>query len=231
MDEISLFIVHPDRLVRECLAAALARHQDLVVLDTSDGRDGAALVERAHSLGPDVVILHRTVARQQGPEGLEDLNAATRESRVLVTGIPDRDADVLEMIEMGAAGYETQNASLQNLVRNVRALKYGQTLCSPRIASKLFARIAARPPEYNGVRPGRGEHQLTRRELQILALVETGLANKEIARHLSLEVQTVKNHVHNILQKLKLRRRTEAARFARTRGLLPRAGGGTSPQT
>lgn len=230
MDEISLFIVHPDRLACETLSAALAQHQDLVVLDTSDGHDGTVLIERAHALNPDVVLLHFAIARRHGPEGFADINAAATETRVLVTGIPNRDSDILEMIEAGAAGYETRESSLQNLVHNIRALKGGQTMCSPRIASKLFARISGRPLTYNGTRLRRGESRLTRRQLQILVLVEAGLANKEIARRLSLEVQTVKNHVHNILQKLKVRRRTEAARYARARGLLPRAGGRTSPR-
>jgi two-component system, NarL family, nitrate/nitrite response regulator NarL len=135
---------------------------------------------------------------------------------VLVTGVHESDGEILGIIEAGADGYETEGASIEHLVANIRALALGQTLCSPHVASLLFARVSAFrvPGSRNEPDP------LTRRELEIVALIEQGLCNKDIARQLSLEVQTVKNHVHNILEKLHVHRRIEAARCARAEGLL-----------
>lgn len=231
MDSIVLMTVHQDRLVRESLSAALTRQKDITVVDSFDGSDAPMLFKRVRTQRPDIVILDSALARLYGQQVLTGLRSAAPGTRVLVTGVPDRDDEILAMIELGATGYETRDASLDELVSNIRALMSGQTLCCPRIASKLFSRIARQRQATTSLRAGSDAPRLTRRELQVIALVDAGLANKEIARRLSIEVQTVKNHVHNILDKLQVHKRMDAARHARDRGLLPRgADKGTGPR-
>lgn len=225
MGSITVVTVHPDRLVRESLSAALAQQEDLTVVDSFDGADSPVLIESVRARQPDVVVLDRALACQYGAEFIAQLKSAAGGARVLVTGVPHRDEDILAIIELGATGYETRDASLCRLVSNIRALMSGRTLCSSRIVSKLFSRVARQPQALTSMRAGREAPRLTRRELQVIALIDAGLPNKEIARRLSIEVQTVKNHVHNILDKLQVHRRMDAARHARARGLLPRSTG------
>lgn len=222
MCSIALLIVHPERIVRESLSTVLAQREELTVLGTSDGRDSMALIESMRARRADILILDIAIAQRYGPQVMSELRFAAPDTRMLVTGVPDRDADIMAMIECGATGYATQGSSLKDLISNIQALMFGQTLCSPRIASTLFSRIASQARALTSLRPVRDERQLTRRELQIIALIDAGLTNKEIAQQLSLEVQTVKNHVHNILYKLQVRRRIDAARYAGAHGLLSR---------
>jgi DNA-binding NarL/FixJ family response regulator len=133
--------------------------------------------------------------------------------------VPDKEADVLACIELGgASGYLLQGASVEQLISNVRAVVGGETLCSPRIASLAFSRISALARRNAEVCAGNLAH-LSLRELEVIVLIEGSLSNKEIATRLHIEVQTVKNHVHNILEKLQVDSRREAARYAKERGL------------
>lgn len=229
MGAIVLVAVHPDRLVRESLSAALAQQEGLSVADSLDGGNSVALIESVRARKPDIVLLDSALARRYGLQFITELKSAAGGARVLVTGVPDREDEILAMIELGATGYETRDASLCKLVSNIRALMSGQTLCCPRVVSKLFSRIARQPQGLTNMRAGGDGPRLTRRELQVIALIDAGLPNKEIARRLSIEVQTVKNHVHNILDKLQVHRRMDAVRHARARGLLPRGTGTSSP--
>lgn len=220
MDSIALLIIHPERIVRESLSTVLTQYGEFTVLETNDGNDSAAIIERICAQRADVMILDITLARRYGPQVIAKMRTYAPDTRVLVTGVPDRDGDIIAMIESGATGYATQDASLLDLISTIRAVMLGQTLCSPRVASVLFSRLASPVQVLTGMAARREEPRLTRRQLQILALIDIGLTNKEIARRLSLEIQTVKNHIHNILDKLQVRGRVEAARNAKVAGLL-----------
>ena len=134
-------------------------------------------------------------------------------------GLTELQSDVIGCIEAGAWGYLPQEASLEDLLNNIHAIAAGEALCSPKVAGVLFSRVAMVGRERE-LRQVLGLPNLTRRELEVIELIEEGLSNKEIAVRLDIEVQTVKNHIHNILDKLQLDGRKEAARFARERGLL-----------
>jgi DNA-binding NarL/FixJ family response regulator len=140
--------------------------------------------------------------------------------KLLVVGVPDSEIDILHCIEAGgASGYVLKDASLGDLLSNIEAIKRGETLCSPRIAGLAFRRVSTLAHGNNGDRQGITSG-LTRREEQIIKLVEEGLTNKEIAVDLRIEVSTVKNHVHNILDKLQLQDRYAAARRCKELGVL-----------
>ncbi len=136
-------------------------------------------------------------------------------------GLTEVESDILACIETGVAGYLSQDASLKELYRTMHAVAKGEPFCSPKIVGALFTRVAAETQKRERILLMDWVN-LTRRELEILPLIEEGLSNKEIALRLHIEVRTVKNHIHNILRKLQLEGRREAARFAREHGLFAR---------
>jgi len=140
---------------------------------------------------------------------------------MIVVGVPNTDENILSCIEEdGAAGYLLTDASLDDLVNNVQAVMRGETLCSPRIARLAFNRVFKLMRQVNYYdRPHNGA-SLTRREAEIINLIEKGLSNKEIALQLHIELSTVKNHVHNILDKLQLHSRHSAVKYAKAQGLI-----------
>jgi DNA-binding NarL/FixJ family response regulator len=161
---------------------------------------------------------------QLGRDGLKEarqLHEASPHAKLLMMGLTELESDVLAYIEAGAAGYLQEEASLEELLKNIRAVAAGEAVCPPKVAGFLFSHIAGAARERERFKR-LGLKHLTPRERQIIALIEQGLSNKQIATCLKIEIQTVKNHVHNILEKLQLENRREAARYAKERGLLGR---------
>jgi DNA-binding NarL/FixJ family response regulator len=182
-------------LFRDALARALPRY-------------GLAVVDPAAD--PDVVLVDVTGGVRAG--ALRDLAATHPERPVLAIGVRDADRDVLACIEAGAVGYVLQDASLDELADAAHRAVRNEPLASPHVIATLMRRVAALSE--NG-RRGTVD-ALTSRELEVVELIEQGLSNKEIAAQLSIAVTTVKNHVHSILEKLKVQRRGEIAWLARS---------------
>lgn len=199
-----VLIVADVRLYREGMQASFAR------------RANFDLVGAASSMGEALAI----IARQQPHVAIIDM--ATRHSLDMARAMRDLDLELLivgfgveevmgEIVacaEAGLAGYIPSDASLDDLVRQVESVCRGELRCSPQIAAGLFRRLAARlqPQQEGAALP-----DLTRRERQVLQLIDDGLSNKMIARSLGIEVSTVKNHVHNLLEKLNVDSRMQAA--------------------
>lgn len=216
--QIRVAILNRNRLFRESLAVVLLQQKTIIVMSSVAGFDqvDGELV----SLQPDLFILDFGAPGRGGIEDARRIRAVSPNSKILMINVPDTEADVLACIETGgASGYLSQDASVENLLSNVRAIVAGEALCSPRIAGLAFSRISALACQDKGSHPGHMA-QLTRREVEIVALIEDGLSNKQIADRLNIEVQTVKNHVHNILDKLQVDDRRQVSRSARERGLV-----------
>jgi len=204
-----VLIVVGIRLYREGLARLLGEQEGLMVVGTeSNGRMAAAQIEQ---LTPDVALVEME---------LPDLDAiasalAARSSRIplVVMGIADSDSEVLACAERGAAGYVTRDASVEELTSTIQRAANGELICSPHTAGTLIRRLGALAAE---LKPGRPIVRLTRREREVAALMREDLSNKEIASRLRIEVATVKNHVHNVLDKLHVHRRAEAMRLLDT---------------
>ena len=148
------------------------------------------------------------------PAGVRVLAAAAPAAKIVAVGIPDDESAILGLAEAGVSGYVTVEQPLAELVAAVEAAANDELQCSPRVAAALAKRVAT----LAGGPRGNGERRLTRREREIAALIAEGLLNKQIARRLSIEQATVKNHVHNILAKLGASRRDEVAVLLRTLG-------------
>lgn len=174
----------------------------------------AELLLKVEQRLPDVVLLDESL-----PGALETLRGVRRlhpACKVISLGEPASDGTLLAWAEAGAAGFVSREASTEDLLLSVEASLKGELYCSPRVAGQLLRRLASRA-ELDPTQPPR--LPLTEREAEIFRLLESGLSNKEIAAQLGIEVGTVKNHVHNLLEKLRVRRRSEAV--ARLRGKDP----------
>jgi two-component system, NarL family, nitrate/nitrite response regulator NarL len=205
---IRTFIVAEIRLYREGLAWLLDAEKDMrVVGKAAAWVDAVGPVRRAE---PDVVLLD---AVAEAGAAVNALRGAIPQPRVVALSIGDAEADILPWAEAGVAGFVTREDSIGRLLEVVRGVVHDELPCSPQAASTLLRRVGALASNGAPVEP---HARLTSRELEIVRLIERGLSNKEIGRELCIELATVKNHVHNILEKLQVRRRTEAV--ARLRG-------------
>jgi two-component system nitrate/nitrite response regulator NarL len=201
---IRVLIVAEIRLYREGLAQMLRAEPEIDVLATARGADEA--VKALREAAPDIVLLDMAI-----PDNtwlVRALVAAVPGTRVVALAVPEIEREVLACAEAGVAGYVTRDASIEDVVAAVVSAARGEVLCSPRMVATLFERVATLALEAS---PASIESRLTARELEILDLIDQGLSNKEIARRLTIELSTVKNHVHNILDKLNVSRRSEAA--------------------
>jgi DNA-binding NarL/FixJ family response regulator len=183
------------RLFRDAVARVLPRY-------------GLAVVDRAAD--PDVVLVDVTGGAGIGL--LRELAADESDPPVLAIGVRDSDRNVLACIEAGAVGYVLQDASLDELADAAHRAVRDEPLASPHVIATLMRRVAVLSQNS----PTGTVGELTSRELEVVELIEQGLSNKEIAAQLSIAVTTVKNHVHSILEKLKVHRRGEAARLVRS---------------
>lgn len=205
-------VVSGIRLYREGLAELLGRRPGIQVVGVKcDRREVAAdLLD----LTPDIVIVD--MATDESDATVRDIKRLTPEVPVVALGIPELEGTVLACVEAGVAGYVTREGSLDDLVRAVQNAARGEFECSPRIAGSLLRRVAVLTADRE---PPPSMTRLTTREAEILGLVDQNLSNKQIAGRLGIEVATVKNHMHNVLEKLNVHRRTDAARvFGRSVG-------------
>jgi two-component system, NarL family, nitrate/nitrite response regulator NarL len=194
--------VHRDSLVEQ-----LDREPGIrVVGATSDLAEGVAEV---WTLSPDLVLLD--VAAEERVEAITALVSAIPDVRVVAFAVPATESDIIACAEAGVAACVTREASFDELVATIEQVGSGESLCSPQVAAVLLRRVAT----LAAAREGDPAAMLTTREREILQLIDEGLSNKQIAQRLCIEVPTVKNHVHNLLEKLGVQSRHEAAALVR----------------
>lgn len=217
--DIRIVILHSGRLFREALAMTLAQREGIFVIGAADGLDQIPTDWIAS--GPNLFLVEANVLTRKVLEEASRIRTIAQGSRIVMLEVPDTDADVLACIEIGgASGYVLRGASLDDLLECIRAVASGETLCQPRIVNLAFSRLSTLAHQTTSGWTDHSNH-LTRREREIIGCIEVGLSNKEIASRLHIEVSTVKNHVHNILDKLKQQDRRSAVRFVREHDLSP----------
>ena len=214
---IRVFIVDDNRLLREGLVSMLAEQEDIIVIGAA--ASGRKALEQIKNLRPEIVLIDIGMPGKNGIEVTQELRRDSPEAKVIILGMVDLTGEIMACIEAGAAGYVLKEASFDYLVETIRSVHCGESVVSPQMAASLFSRIAELAAERLPRIPPNSV-KLTTRELEIINVIAEGLSNKEIAQRLSIEAQTVKNHVHNILEKLQLKNRQEAVEFARARNLL-----------
>jgi two-component system, NarL family, nitrate/nitrite response regulator NarL len=193
----AVFVVGDVRVHREGLALLLAHEGRLHVAGCSDSTAASSSVPA----DVDVVLVAADTRANVGRI------AAASGAALVLLGVPDDEADVVAFAEAGVLGFVERGSTVDQLAAGIEAVARGETICPPRVAAALLSRLALLA-QRRGEPP---DSALTARERQVVELIDDGLSNKEIAARLCIEVATVKNHVHNILEKLQVSRRGEAA--------------------
>ena len=201
---ISVIVAAEIRLYRDGLADALKRAEGIEVAAVAADANGARAA--AEILQPDVVLLD--ISMGSAFAALRALGESVPSARVVVLGVSSD--DILPCAEAGMAGFVTPDQSIDELVSTLRQVADGELPCSPKAAALLLRRVQALACAHPVT-----DATLTSREHEIVTLIGEGLSNKQIAARLSIQIATVKNHVHNILEKLHVSRRSEAAAWAR----------------
>jgi DNA-binding NarL/FixJ family response regulator len=212
-NDIKVLVVDDHELFRRGIIDLLEERGIAVV---GEAALGAEAVRQASELGPGVVLMDLSMPGMSGIEATQRLTAAAPLARVLVLTMMTEDEYVMNALLAGACGYLLKDAPIDQIVEGIQAAVRGESVISPRIATRLVQRLRE-PPERE---PGLAGAPMTPRELEVLELLSRGLDNAEIAKALFLSQHTVKNHVSSILIKLQVENRIQAAVRAVRGGLV-----------
>jgi NarL family two-component system response regulator LiaR len=218
VNKITVLIVDDHAVVRQGLRTFIDLQDDMQVV--GEGADGVEAIELARQLQPDVVLLDLVMPTMSGVEATPQIIQGSPKSRVLILTSFGEDAQVFPAIRAGAQGYLLKDIHPGDLVQAVRQAYQGKVQLHPDIARKLMSAVAAASPPQTRAAPG---DQLTEREREVLTLIAEGLNNREIAESLIISEKTVKTHVSNILGKLGVEDRTQAAIWALKHGIGPQS--------
>jgi NarL family two-component system response regulator LiaR len=208
---IRLLIVDDHAIIRAGLQALLQVVPDIeVVGEATNGREAVDLAEK---LMPDVILMDLVLPEMDGIQAIRKILSKQTQARILVLTTFSGEDMVFPAIKAGAMGYQLKDSSPQELVEAIREVNRGQASLHPLIARKVLDEVL-NPPDQPPTRA-----PLTQREVEVLRLVAEGLENREIAERLVLSDATVRTHVSNILGKLHLASRTQAALYALREGL------------
>ncbi len=219
MKKLRLLLVDDQAMFREGLRVLLSLQPDLEVV--AEVGDGAAAVEAARTLSPDVVLMDLRMPGVGGVEATRRLKAAQPAVRVIVLTTFEEDEEVFAALRAGAVGYLLKASPSEKLCEAIRLAARGEMLLEPSVAAKLvneFTRLASRAPA--PVKPVVLVEPLSAREREVLRFLADGLSNKEIGQRLNIAEGTVKNHMSQVLGKLGVLDRTQAALRARELGLI-----------
>jgi DNA-binding NarL/FixJ family response regulator len=207
---IHILVVHPKRLVCSLYASVFDEKPSMEVVAQATTTEDA--LKQIETCDCDIVLVSVTLPDHGALELTKEIAQKHPTIKVVVVGLPELKNAILQYVMAGASGYVLQDVSVDKLFKNVQAVQEDKALVSPTIAAAFMehinelAHISARPylePDAYA--------ELTPRELEVLKLIDEGLTNQEIAEKLYIEVGTVKNHVHNILNKLDVASREDAA--------------------
>jgi len=207
---IKILLADDHRMIREGLRSLLEAEGDIEVV--GECADGLEAVDLIVELVPDLVLMDVSMPGVSGIEATRRARSLVPSVKVAILTVSESDDDLFAAVRAGATGYLLKEVSIEELPAAVRAVARGHSLISPSMATRLlgeFNALSRRVEEQRGTAP-----RLSDRELEVLRLVARGLSNKDIAAELVIAENTVKNHVRNILEKLQLRSRMEAAMYA-----------------
>lgn len=222
MNEVSVLIVDDHTMVRQGLQTFLSLHEEIDVV--GEAANGLEAIEQVRQHHPDVVLMDLVMPEMDGIEATRRIRELGPDTQVLALTSFIEDDKVFAAIEAGALGYLLKDVSPDDLVEAIKAAHRGEAQLHPEVTKKLMSQVAAKAKQSDPApsKPDNsGSEDLTERELEVLRLIATGLSNREIAQALTIAEKTVKTHVSNILSKLHLAGRTQAAIYALQNGLGP----------
>ncbi|CAI3944702.1 DNA-binding response regulator [Commensalibacter communis] len=208
--KIKILLIDDHALFRSGLRFLLETEKDFEIV--GEAQDGLQGVKLANTLHPDVVLLDLDMPVMAGKETLQQLLSADPKLHVLILTVSEDNENLLECMEIGASGYLLKNIDIDFLLQSIRKTLDGDNILSPEMTTKLIRQL--KNPKQQDNEPYKLYESLTSREKEILAWLTKGGSNKEIARFFNLSESTIKLHVQNILRKLNIHSRVQAAVFA-----------------
>ena len=213
MDQIKLLIVDDHAIFRLGLLEFLGKVKDFEIV--GDASDGNEAIEKTRTLKPDLVLMDLWMPNCDGIEATRQINAEIPEISILVLTVSESEPDLFGAIKAGARGYLLKDDDPQQILQAIRYVSDGGAIIAPRMVAKLL-------DEFKNPQTAIATEALaplSEREREVLRLVAQGSGNKEISSKLIISENTVKSHMRNIMDKLHLQNRTQAAAFAATTGL------------
>jgi DNA-binding NarL/FixJ family response regulator len=214
-ESLRVLIVDDHDLFRTGLRNLLEEQGVVIVGEAATGAEAVKIVRE---IAPDVVVMDLNMPGMGGVDATRHITSIAPLTRVVMLTISEDDGDVMDAILAGACGYLLKDSSIQDLMAGIRAASHGESLISPNIAAKVLQRIRAtstRPEIANTIRA-----ELSDREIEVLKLIANGKDNAVIAGELHISPKTVKNHISNILMKLQIDNRIQAAVYAVRSGIV-----------
>jgi DNA-binding NarL/FixJ family response regulator len=214
-ESLRVLIVDDHDLFRTGLRNLLEEQGVLIVGEAATGAEAVRIVRE---IAPDVVVMELNMPGMGGVDATRHFTAIAPLTRVVMLTISEDDGDVMDAILAGACGYLLKDSSIQDLMAGIRAASRGESLISPNIAAKVLQRVRAtstQPEIANTIRA-----ELSDREIEVLKLIANGKDNAVIAGELHISPKTVKNHISNILMKLQIDNRIQAAVYAVRSGIV-----------
>ncbi|MGE5249583.1 MAG: response regulator [Bacteroidota bacterium] len=216
MDRIRVLLADDHALFREGLAGIISSQPDLVV--TGEASDGLEAVVKARELRPDLILMDVQMPGMDGLEATRRIKEILPETTVVMLTVRGDDERLFEALKNGAQGYLLKDIRSQDLLVMLRGAMRGEAALSPSLAGRVLAEFR-RLSKY-GITGREDDAGLTDREQQVLVEVARGATDKEVAETLMISLNTVKTHMRNILGKLQVSSRREAARVARNKGIV-----------
>jgi len=213
---IRVLLVDDQVLFREGLTQLLSSQEDMQVV--GEAGDGLEAVEKAKELRPDLIIMDIRMPNMNGLEACRLIKIALPDTRIVMLTVSDSDEDLFQAIKFGAIGYLLKNLKARRLFDQLRSAYRGEAALSPYLAMRVLEEFARERRREETTTGSRG--RLTDREKEMLQLVVNGLTNKEIGSQVGIAESTVKRHIHNILEKLQMDNRVQAAAYAVRSGLV-----------
>lgn len=219
IERTTVLLVDDHALFRQGLAGLLSSQDDIEVV--GEASSGEEAVEKARELVPDLILMDINMPGTNGLEATRLIKDELPHTRVVMLTVSEDDHDLFEAVKNGAEGYLLKTLKAEQLFELLKGVFKGEAPISPSMAKKLlaeFAHMARKDKE----QPIETDHHgaLTKREREVLQLLSDGATDKEIAASLCISRRTVKNHVHNILEKLQLQNRVQATAYALREGLV-----------
>jgi two-component system, NarL family, nitrate/nitrite response regulator NarL len=216
-EPIRVLLADDQALFRRAIATLVDEQDDMTVVGQAE--NGLQAVEKAHELKPDIIVSDVEMPVMNGVEAVRLIREQLPGIKVVMLTVSEADEHLFDAIRFGAHGYLLKDLRPAELYDMIRAVMRNETPLAPAIAGRLLGEIRDGTKERRAPDEEDETPSLTRRELEVLRLVADGLSNKEIATTLFITEGTVKNHVHNALEKLQLENRTQAAAYIVRQGL------------
>lgn len=213
--KIKVLIADDHKLFRQGLISLIKTRQDMVEV-VGEAENGEEAIQFTEQLSPDVILMDIYMPQMDGLQAAKVIHERFPKTAVVILTSSEKDGHLYEAVQSGVSGYLLKSLDAEDLFNMIKGVTQGEAAMTRAMAGKVLKTVANRIAD-----EGKGEEALSERELLVLRLVASGAGNQEIADKLTISVNTVKSHLKNILEKLQLDNRTQAATYAITHGLIP----------